>query len=466
MLERELKLSIPLSQQAALQTTVEQLSGAQQHHLAAQYFDTPDRELALQGAALRLRLENGQWVQTLKMRGTDVLSNQEYNHPRPQDRLDLSVYEGTPAAALFTRLRGVLKKRYQTDVRRTTALIEHPEATIELALDLGHIQAKQHRLSINELEFELVKGEMAAVFSTALQWQQQYELIMELRSKAERGDALYEGTLSHSDFSHIDEGTNGALQQIIRYAAFVINVDANPHSSQKQAQYLLGLRVAMRRLRSYQQLFAPWLSRKERQLAKELRHYYRAFGLWRDQQMLTHELQPKLQQAGLPLPPTAAPQFAHPADIAASLGFQRLLLQLLALQLEQGATPQPEITTLLEQRLNQWLQRIQQHSKRFEELDETAQHRLRNRIKRLRYSLELLSHNSTNHTDPLLHALSKAQHQLGELCDCYVAQDHYPESDTASMAWLQQRVTKKHAASEKALKKLLNCPPIVLPQTH
>lgn len=475
MLERELKLHIPLAQQAGLISAVQQLPSKQQLHLAAQYFDTPERNLTQQGAALRLRLEDGLWVQTLKMRGGDALSHVEYNHRRPDATLDLNLYKNTPAATLFTHLSAPLEMRYQTEVQRTTALITTAKAKIELALDLGFIKALDQSLAISEIEFELKQGEMADVFSTALEWLKQFHLLLELRSKAERGDALYEGTLCDpyslilpsNQNSVTDTYTIAAsafLHQVIRNAAFLAGINGDDASEKKQARYLMLLRVGIRRLRSCRQLFKPWLTTEEQQLAKRLSAYYRTFGAWRDSDMLWLELQPKLERAGLPtvqklsLPQSSITKnSAAPQELVATVDFQSLLVQSLANLVLGKAIAIAEsniITTQLQRRLEKWLKGIQKQSAKFDQLKPSAQHNLRNRIKRLRYNLEVLGYNSEQ---PLYVTLSKAQDQLGDLCDAYVARTWYKEhamnknQKQFALQWLEEKITKKHAKSKKTL---------------
>lgn len=477
MLERELKLYIPAAQQAAVISAIQQLPAKQQLHLAARYFDTSERSLAHQGAALRLRLENEQWVQTLKMRGGDALSHVEYNHLRSEPTLDLNLYKDTPAAALFTQLSAPLEMRYQTDVQRTTALITTPQAEIELALDFGVIKAKELSLPISEIEFELKKGSMAEVFSTALSWLKPFNLLLELRSKAERGDALYEGLLSTPYSLNLQgtqnnvadaytAGSSAFLHQVIRNAAFVAGIDGTDAAEKTQARYLMLMRVGIRRLRSCRQLFKPWLTTEEQVLAKRLRSYYKAFGTWRDSDMLWLELQPKLEQAGLPTAQALASAkslrkktSATPQELAASVNFQSLLVQSLACLVLNKAIFIPEdkvavASQQIQQRLEKWFTRIQKQSVKFEQLNPSAQHDLRNRIKRLRYNLEVLGYSSKQ---PLYKTLAKAQDQLGDLCDAYVARSWYKKhaadkkQKQFALQWLEEKITKKHAKSKKAL---------------
>jgi len=63
-MEIELKLSLD-SEAAARWKAQLQAQGAERQVLRAIYFDTDDSRLAGAGLSLRLRCENGRWVQTL-----------------------------------------------------------------------------------------------------------------------------------------------------------------------------------------------------------------------------------------------------------------------------------------------------------------------------------------------------------------------------------------------------------------
>src|SRR5690606_6481450 len=86
MLERELKLHVPAANRNALENELRH-AGAADLALRARYFDTPGRNLARAGIALRLRLEGDEWVQTAKTSGPDELTRMEFNHPRPGPEL-------------------------------------------------------------------------------------------------------------------------------------------------------------------------------------------------------------------------------------------------------------------------------------------------------------------------------------------------------------------------------------------
>ena len=493
MLERELKLYVPTAHHAAVNQLMALIKNQPPQRLAAHYFDTAERDLARQQVALRLRLEGDQWVQTLKLRAQDELSVIELNHPRPEPILDLNLYQGTVAETVFATLNTPLETRYQTEVLRTTAVVNHQGSDIEIAWDIGHIQAKNHTLPISEVEFELKSGNMEAIFQLGAQWLAELPLIIELRSKSERGDALYENTSADSPplngaaaalaiagqpyrlgqapaVSTIALGplyhqsSQRFLTQIIRNAAFLAGVDEIQASESLQADYLTLMRVGMRRLRSCRQLFKPWLRKSEKKHAKLLLKHYRKFGHWRDKDMLWFELQPKIIAAGLPAAQKLAPPKRakrSPRVLAARPAFQLLLLDnLKCLVLGQGLkknATQLENNARLRQRLEQSWASIQALCTQFETLDPVDRHNLRNQIKRLRYNLEALGYDETT---KLYVFLAKAQDHLGGLCDAYVAQDWYTDQAATTkqkqfaLDWLQQKINKHEIKCKKTLDSL------------
>lgn len=490
MLERELKLYVPVAQQAAVAQAMALMQNQPAVSLAAHYFDTAQRDLARQQAALRLRLEGEQWVQTLKLRAQDELSVLEFNHLRAEPSLDLSLYENTAAQTVIQNLTQPLVLRYQTKVVRTTALVWHQGSEIEIAWDVGQIKAKNHSLPISEVEFELKSGQMAAVFDLGSQWLHALPLLLELRSKSERGDALYECSPTGSAAlhgaeaalaiaaqpyrigqipapEHIDlislyhQASQRFLAQIIRNAAFLAGIDEITAPSDLHASYLTLMRVGMRRLRSCRQLFKPWLHASEQLQAEQLVQQYRKFGQWRDKDMLWLELQPKIIAAGLPAAKKLEPPKRlkrNPRLIAASQNYQLLLLENLKnIVLEQGlqtkATEADQMQRLA-RRLQRTWQRIQTLSRQFDSLPPTERHYLRNQIKRLRYNLEALSFDETL---PVYVYLAKAQDHLGDLCDAYVAKDWYKEQAATkgqkqfALQWLDQKIEKYDLKSKKTL---------------
>lgn len=203
MTEFELKLEIPPAQREAVRARVLAL-GAQPLRLRALYLDTADRALARAAIALRLRQEGAAWVQTAKGPGASPLERLEHDAPvatPPEDAAplpDLARHDGTP---LGTRIRAVLQAVpdgrllpvFGTDVQRLHVLVAQDDARLELALDLGRIEAGGRSHPVCELEIERKQGPATRVIEQARQWVDGHGLWLSTISKAQRGRWLAEG---------------------------------------------------------------------------------------------------------------------------------------------------------------------------------------------------------------------------------------------------------------------------------
>ncbi|WP_341668829.1 CYTH and CHAD domain-containing protein [Alcaligenes sp. SDU_A2] len=496
VLEQELKFFVPENARPGLLNAFDAVRTGR-ISLNAIYFDTPERELALNDIALRLRKENTQWVQTVKLPGPDTLSRIEINHPRPGPELDLDLYKGTDAEAALLPHAGRIQARYQTNIMRELALVQHAGSELELAYDVGYIESQGLRLPVNELEVELLQGDCPAMFEVGQRWLYKHGLLLELRSKSERGDALaglaerrlaraasevlqpeqvaaaltrkaYQLAKPHFvDTRDLEQfyrrSASMSLEQVIRNAALLAGVDGIRPSPILQADYLAMMRVGLRRLRSCRKLFKLWLNAGEGYANTRLTHYFDLFGKARDHDMVQLEITPLLLQAGMPGP---APQIepAHvehdPVELAAAAEFQSLLLSNLqslvcgpALDLHGVDNPEH----LIEERITRWFNTIQLRSQRFAQISQEKQHRLRNRIKSLRYCLEFLQ----SADDEGLHkVLRECQALIGAVTDVDVALQWYgqhavsPEQAQFARAWLTQARQTRAAQAQRALNAL------------
>ena len=182
-----------LRQQAIAKPRVQQLTSI--------YFDTPDLLLWRHDAALRVRLVNRDWIQTLKGGGQVAAglhqrheweSHVDGAHP---DLLALSdlVGHGTNWAKILAAvaLTDQLAPIFTTKFRRTLWLLQLAHGgEVELALDQGEVQHGAARVPISEVELELKSGDPAELFEFALQLQNAVPLRVGNISKAERGYAL------------------------------------------------------------------------------------------------------------------------------------------------------------------------------------------------------------------------------------------------------------------------------------
>lgn len=189
--EVELKLAItPESVPAFLRLPLLGGKPTYSHPLKNTYFDTPERFLTQQGAALRVRQLPTGWVQTLKTRGQNVgglHQRGEWEMPIPTSTLDLSLF---PAESLPSVEPALFSPLFTTDFNRTAWQISFGHSEIELVLDVGTIESPVGEEAISELELELCSGDVADLFRLALVISQQVAVMPSDLSKAERGYRL------------------------------------------------------------------------------------------------------------------------------------------------------------------------------------------------------------------------------------------------------------------------------------
>jgi inorganic triphosphatase YgiF len=173
---------------------------AQHFLLENTYFDTPDQRLRANQVALRVRqvgtAADPRWLQTLKMGqgGDSALSQRgEWEFAVSMGSLDLALLRTTPwrdydpDGALFA----ALVPQFVTSFARTTRDVKLRDGSrIEVALDLGTIEANGTSAPICELELELLAGQPQALFDIAKRIAKSVSLIPLHWSKSERGYQL------------------------------------------------------------------------------------------------------------------------------------------------------------------------------------------------------------------------------------------------------------------------------------
>lgn len=285
MQEIELKFLVPNARLKGLMRQVK-IKAATTTPMAAHYFDTPDQDLANAGIGLRIRREGDQWVQTIKAGGDGIAARLEHNVALDDEQVkamldtdtlmpDLSIYKDTAIASALKdfklkKLAKKLERQYVTDIERTTRLlVEEPKvyqgelatSNIEVAYDVGHIihgRDDTQQKSIQEIEFELIDGDIDYLFETAKVWCKRYKLCLSTVTKAEHGGLLING----QDFSKAQNADLSALtiEQDISAPAFVRAITHNcllqilPNSSAIAAgsthtDHVLQLHIGLQRLR-------------------------------------------------------------------------------------------------------------------------------------------------------------------------------------------------------------------------
>jgi len=481
MREIELKLQVPATRRAAVDTALRGRESTPRLRLQATYFDTADGALAQAGLALRVRREGRRWVQTLKGAGSDGLTRSEHNVPLPAGTTaaNPALHAGTPAgdrlrALLDESPAPVLLPQFATDVLRRTREVRTRDGVVELAFDEGAIVAGDRRMPVCELEIELVSGSPLAVVATARRWVLRHGLWLDMRTKAERGGLLARGdTMApHRTAEPVEMAPDMSPAQALRcvllscldqIAVNASQVASGPYGDEHVHQ----LRIGLRRLRSALRLFrgVPVTPGLDEQAAV----LFRRLGAARDQAAvalpLQRELNRAVQAAGLDFEVPPLPRVdgaAEPAFIVRLGPAQTLLLDLFALTQAGVPAPadgEPALRDALARRLNGWHRKLMSDAGRFASLDDAGRHAMRKRAKRLRYGAEfsaaLFKRQAVKR---YLKPLRELQERLGAIVDTMVARDAYRPlagSDPHALfalGWLAAREDALVQASAPAMK--------------
>ena len=499
MTEFELKFLVPPAGKAGVESALG-LAGARRQRLQAAYFDTADGRLCTHRLSLRLRKEGRGWMQTLKAPGESAVHRLEHNVARPGrfgpdgPALDISLHAGTPAgdalkALLAADEAGVtpgLQVVYRADVWRRTVLMDQQGTRVEAALDEGTLQAGDQRVEVSELEFELVRGDPADVVALAGRVALPQGLWLSTISKAERGELLARGRqvgpAVHARAPEFDSprptapallraALGACLEQVLPNASMVA-------SGQAEAEHIHQLRVGLRRLRTALRELGS-LSRGVRpEWDAALARTFSALGEVRDRETVAAGVADRLAAAGAPA--VAPPSAGEAVDLAGAVrdaGFQTALLEILALAsarpgpetgpeaaADEVAAPKPRRT--VRRRLQRLHQQICRDAARFEQLPEEQQHRVRKRLKRLRYLSELVAGLfGQKPVDKFLAALRPAQEALGEYNDLLVARDMYRQAAAQgqpaawfAVGWLSAQVPSGAKGCRKSLSRVADAP--------
>ena len=463
MQEIELKFQVGDAHSAALARAVATPT-AQRVSLRACYFDTADRRLARAGLALRVRKEGRRWVQALKGAGDGLWQRLEHEVALQAawgavPQADPALHDGTPAGdALHQALAdGVLQPLYRTEVTRTRRRVRAPGCVVELALDRGALLAGAHRWPLCELEFELESGSPAALAGMAARWVERFELTLDTRSKAERGERLLRGVRRGAAVTaqpmRLPPASDApaALRAAVanRLRQILGNASDLAHEAGADAEQLHQLRVGLRRLRTALRELGPLSPQLSPAWDEAIARVFRGLGAARDRDALAQSLLPALHKAGaggLQLPALEAqpPVQAALRDVATT----RLWLQLLGFAAGSdgsdgsGAAPAPYAPAVAE-RLAKLFQQLRRDAGRFEALDDAARHRLRKRVKRLRYLSEFAAPAFRDkRVRAFLKRLAPAQQELGRFNDVCVAQALFASAAAAdplamfALGWL------------------------------
>ncbi|MBR5371993.1 MAG: CYTH domain-containing protein [Oscillospiraceae bacterium] len=163
-------------------------------HMAADYYETPDRTLREQGVALRLRRENEKTVCCMKrtLQKTGALAVREEYETEASDLREglMKLPEaGAPKDICIFLAAQNLTAFAQTAFTRQWFLLDAGAFTAEFAVDAGKLGNSDHMEPFEELEFELKSGDPDAFCAYAERIQAEYALTPQPLSKLARAAA-------------------------------------------------------------------------------------------------------------------------------------------------------------------------------------------------------------------------------------------------------------------------------------
>jgi inorganic triphosphatase YgiF len=436
MTEIELKFQVPQQRRDAVAGAVA-TSTATRVAMRAQYFDTAARSLAQAGLALRVRKEGRRWVQTIKGSGDGIWQRLEHEvvlsvpagvEPQP----DPALHDGTPAGEALRRALAddTLLATYGTALTRTRRLLRARGCLVELALDRGALMAGERRWPLCELEFELKSGAADALAALAARWVARFALTLDIRSKAERGERLARDTRLGAPVKarplKLPEAVDAdaALRAVVGncLAQVLGNASEIAHEDDTAPEHLHQLRVGLRRLRTAMRELGPMSAQTRPTWAEALARLFARLGSARDRDALAQTLLPALRKAGasgLELPRIEPEPAARLALREAPTN--QLWLELAAFAAGTAPASGPCLP-LLQRRLRRLFRQVRGDAAQFATLDDVARHRLRKRVKRLRYLSEFAaSLFPAKRLQAFLERLAPAQQALGDFNDVCVA---------------------------------------------
>lgn len=420
--------------------------------LTSIYFDTPDGYFRRRDAGLRVRLQDGRWIQTLKADGqaaAGLHQRQEWESPVAGALPDLDALAelAGPRSKWGRRLRSVglgaqLAPIFSTRFRRTLWQLRLAQGElVELALDQGRVMHAATALPISEIELELKSGAPAGLFDFALELLQALPLRVSNVSKAERGYALLAAPaaaqpalaapLTLAPGATPEQG----WQEIVGNCLAQIqgNEEGVMHGSDPESVHQM--RVGLRRLRCAIRLFGG-IAPCPLPLQAELQWLLGVLGAARDWEVVAGMLDALADAEGAPQRWQGVRQAAHRQALrqrqqaGRALGSVRYTAFLLGLGgwLQRGAAPPLEsgravpLAGFAAHLLRECRKTLQKRLRRLPDGTPAARHRLRIAAKKLRYASEFFR--SLHQPEPMqaqLQALSALQDRLGRLNDAALA---------------------------------------------
>lgn len=436
--------------------------------LTSVYFDTDDFALREAGVSLRVRHGDGQRLQTIKAsHAGGVFSRAEWERAIDGNQPDPASFAGTPLEALAD---GDLRPLFETRVDRTAHLIKGKGWAVEISLDRAEVDTGQSTADFVELELELKEGGVAHLFDLARSFNKAAPLRLAMRSKAGRGYELVDGPpkVAKSEPLDLDRraGSGEAFRAIGRECMRHLTANVPIFIASGAPEAVHQMRVAIRRLRAAMSLFKDMVADDRVEAVKgELKWIAGEFGRTRNLDVFIrdvlgplrehHPNEPGMEDLGAYFGEQRQQAYADASKAVRSPRFNTALIETAA-WIETGpwsdngdalrrAKLDLPVATLAADEFTRRRQAIKRKGRKLAQLDVEARHKLRIRIKKVRYATEffasLYGGQDGKRRKKFAAALEALQDHLGELND--LAVNHDIEVD---LALRPRKKARGHAA--------------------
>lgn len=407
--------------------------------LVSTYYDTNKHKLRRHGLTLRVRKIEGHYVQTVKAGGTGGLTRGEWEHEVSGASPDLSKTRHTPLRELGSgKLPRKLKPVFQTEIHRMAQARRVRNSQIELALDRGRISAGRRSCPVAELELELKSGHVTDLFRLAHVLERRTGAELDLRSKGERGYQLVAGDGGGAQRAEPialkgELSPREAFRVIAHSTLRHVTANADPVRDM-DAEGVHQMRVGLRRLRAAISLFADILPRASTARIKaELKWLTGELAPAREIDVFLNESIRPITEQDVPRRGARAIRtrfaaqrqaaFERAREAVRSARYRRLLIDVIE-WIEGGrlhADDDGTITAPAAQMLDRRIRKARKQGKRLNDLDPMQRHKLRIRIKKIRYAVDffesLYSDGDRKELAALSDRLKQIQSSLGSLND-------------------------------------------------
>ncbi len=438
--ETELKFQVAPRKLASILRSGSRGRDLSEQALVSSYYDTSKHKLKRNGLTLRVRKVEGRYVQTVKANGSaGSLTRGEWEHEVSGPKPDLKQARNTALEGVATKkLSHKLKPVFQTNVHRTAEVRRVRRSQIELAVDRGRIGAGRRSRPIAELELELKSGQVADLFRLARDIERKTDAELDLRSKSERGYRLLaregEGA-QHAEPIRLKHelSPQDAFRVIARSTLRHITTNADPVRNM-DSEGVHQMRVGLRRLRAAISLFDDILPRASTgRIKAELKWLTGELAPAREIDVFLKEsIQPITEQdvpkrGSRAIRKTFSEQrmaaFRHARDAVNSGRYRRLLIDAAEwIESERPRTADDRtIAAYAAEVLDRRVKKARKQGKQLSDLDPRQRHKLRIRIKKIRYAVDffesLYRNSDQNELAGFSARLKRIQSALGSLND-------------------------------------------------